>query len=604
MKLTDILLRDVVTANKAETYQDNEIQCEKLRVGSARTAQIQLCGEKIAKNHLVIEFVQGKVQFQCKKPHRVLHNGVASNKGTLAVGDDIHIESHRLTVIPTPAGFGFALEVRVDTELQNHALESAYNTTLAAAGWGTRRTAYITSLLVILFAIVWPLASHFQSASLDAGSETATKSETSQSHPKITLTGNQFWSSGPLLPAHKVAVGNDCVACHEQAFQQVTNAACESCHQLNDHAQMFENFSLPQGHSVENDCQGCHKEHNEPATLIVNADGLCTDCHSVDLHNTTAIDVQNIDAPNIAVQNIAAVSGFSLDSHSTFKLSYLQAREIIVDTKKTFTWDEVKYDAASNTEESSHLKFNHQVHFNPEKMRFTDKPDGMDCNDCHRLLADNEHFAPITMENDCASCHELKFDTDNLERELPHGQPKEVLHMLQEHFVRMYTDPNYKPPSNSNRRRRVGVDESSDACTKGFECGMQKAEQEARAQFTQGTCNYCHQVEENDSSNIFQRWQVLPVHINNDWYTQARFDHASHLTQKQGESTACLSCHQADVSEHSTDVLIPGIDNCVDCHGDASINEKITLNCISCHAYHPTSAAPHGHPAPATEITP
>ncbi len=590
MKLTDILLRDVVTVNKADTYQDNEIQCDKLRIGSARTAQIQLCGEKITNNHLVIDFSQGKAQFQCKKPHHVLHNGVASNKGSLAVGDDIHIESHRLTVIPAPAGFGFALEVRVDTELQNHALESAYSTTLATAGWGTRRTAYIASLLVIVFAIAWPLASHFQSATPSTNGE----EKTTLAHPKIMLTGNQFWSSGPLLSAHKVAVGNNCVACHEQAFQQVTNAACESCHHLNDHAQMFESFSLPQGHNVENDCQGCHKEHNDPPSLIVNADGLCTDCHSVDLHNTTTTD-----APNIA-----AVSGFTLDSHSTFKLSYLQSREIIVDTKKTFTWEEVKHDASSNTEENSNLKFNHQVHFSAEKMRFTDKPDGMACNDCHRLLADNEHFAPITMENDCASCHELKFDTDNLERELPHGKPKEVLHMLQEHFVRMYTDPDYKAPSNSNRRRRVGVDESSDACTKGFQCGMQKAEQEARAQFTQGTCNYCHQVEENESNDIFERWQVLPVHINNDWYPQARFDHASHLTQNKDESTACLSCHQADVSEQSADVLIPGIDNCVDCHGDVSVKEKISLNCISCHAYHPTSAAPHGHPAPATEITP
>ncbi len=588
MKQIDILLRDVVTVNKTETYQDSEIQCDKLRIGSARTAQVQLCGETITKNHLIIEFSQGKAQFHCKKPHRVQLNGKSTNKGVLAAGDELRIESHLLTVIPTPAGFGFALEVRVDSELQNRALESAYSTSLIAAGWSTRRAAYLTSTLVLLFAIGWPLASHFQNSSTNNSEQMS-----GESHPQIKFAANHLWSSGPLIPAHKVATGNNCVTCHEQAFQQVTNTACESCHQLNDHSQMFTNFSLPQGHRIENDCQGCHKEHNEPAAIIVNADSLCTDCHSETLHNTIAQDAPTIEA----------ITGFTKHTHSAFKLTYLESEQITENDQISFQWQTIKRDASNGAQETSHLKFNHQVHLAADKMRFTDKPEGMDCNDCHRLQADNEHFEAITMEKDCASCHELKFDTENLERVLPHGKPKEVLHMLQEHFVRMYTDPNYTPPNTNNRRRRVGGS-SSDTCTKGFECGMKKAEQEARAQFTQGVCNYCHQVNEKESDDIYQRWQVLPVHINADWYPQAHFDHASHLTQKQNENVACLSCHQADTSEHSSDVLIPGIDNCVDCHGDAKVKEKVSLNCISCHAYHPDSAAPHGHSTPAMETQP
>jgi hypothetical protein len=65
------------------------------------------------------------------------------------------------------------------------------------------------------------------------------------------------------------------------------------------------------------------------------------------------------------------------------------------------------------------------------------------------------------------------------------------------------------------------------------------------------------------------------------WYADARFTHARHTTVK------CEDCHDgAPKSTQSSDVLIPGIDNCRTCHGGAKAKDKVATTCIACHDYH------------------
>jgi predicted CXXCH cytochrome family protein len=69
-----------------------------------------------------------------------------------------------------------------------------------------------------------------------------------------------------------------------------------------------------------------------------------------------------------------------------------------------------------------------------------------------------------------------------------------------------------------------------------------------------------------------------------------RFRHKDHLVQKQmSGDKACLSCHAAHASKQSSAVMIPDIGKCLECHTDRPAVDHVTVQCVSCHAYHPTS---------------
>ncbi len=76
------------------------------------------------------------------------------------------------------------------------------------------------------------------------------------------------------------------------------------------------------------------------------------------------------------------------------------------------------------------------------------------------------------------------------------------------------------------------------------------------------------------------------MRLTESFFIHANFTHAAHQT----EVTTCDSCHAASQSTAASDVLIPGIDNCRECHGSgfARRNDRAQTpsTCIMCHAFH------------------
>jgi len=106
-----------------------------------------------------------------------------------------------------------------------------------------------------------------------------------------------------------------------------------------------------------------------------------------------------------------------------------------------------------------------------------------------------------------------------------------------------------------------------------------RAREATRTLFTGKACVTCHTVNPPPSGENV--WRVAPVRVSGIWYTKAHFTHAKHQTQ------ACVDCHEgAQKSEASNDLLIPGIENCRECHGGAHAREQVATTCIACHAYH------------------
>jgi predicted CXXCH cytochrome family protein len=66
---------------------------------------------------------------------------------------------------------------------------------------------------------------------------------------------------------------------------------------------------------------------------------------------------------------------------------------------------------------------------------------------------------------------------------------------------------------------------------------------------------------------------------------KARFEHSAHETSK------CTDCHAAPDSKKASDVLMPAIAVCRDCHmGAEKVTNKVASDCGTCHGFH---MAPH-----------
>src|SRR5262249_19335400 len=86
------------------------------------------------------------------------------------------------------------------------------------------------------------------------------------------------WTAGPLYPAHLLATGENCNACHAVPFVRVRDQECTKCHdRTNDHIER----SLAERANIEHvRCGACHQEHESPPHLVMSANSLCTDCHA------------------------------------------------------------------------------------------------------------------------------------------------------------------------------------------------------------------------------------------------------------------------------------------------------------------------------------
>jgi predicted CXXCH cytochrome family protein len=522
-----------------------------------------LLGSAVAPEHAVIRKSGSKLELSCRGGERIRVNDEEVSSAKLETGDVIELAGHRLTIAEPPGGFDVAIELRPNENIDASEFESAFRTDLNQTWMSKRPAAWLLIAVVLLLGVALPVGVMFLH---HAERQTPT-----------WVPGDEFWNSGPLSPAHQQAAGQRCDTCHKEPFVRVQDETCLSCHKtIHDHVSP-EHLALTQLKATQR-CATCHREHNEPASFLVNSsDALCVDCHESSTQKFGRVHVE-------------PVSGFSAGHHPEFKAQLLKPTQIDAGTGLQFEW-KTEIAALDKAVEQSNVKFSHSQHLDPDRVlrRGDSKP--LNCADCHRIEPDGEHFEPITMENRCAECHELTFDPGAPDRQLPHGKPREVVLTLQDYFTRKFSDPNAGKPTRE-RRRLPGHEEEEQTCTGApFDCAMRSAHAEIENQFTRRGCVGCHRVVDTKSESDFDRFQVYPIRFARDYFPAGRFDHRSH--QIQGKLTgdaACLSCHKAKESQDSKDLLLPAMSKCEECHGDRPAVERVAVQCVSCHSYHPQPA--------------
>jgi len=226
-------------------------------------------------------------------------------------------------------------------------------------------------------------------------------------------------------------------------------------------------------------------------------------------------------------------------------------------------------------------------------------------------------MAPINYQQHCATCHPLRLAGQfEVLGNLPHREPETVRAVLRERLTQQ-TAADEQIPARIPllpKPTQLTVDQA-----KTVDQLLAQAEHAVIGLEAKGMCRKCHHVEigENGWKVLRQPPGSLSISKNKAsppevasfdvsmvpqrWLQHGRFDHSSH------RAVECEKCHQAAPSELTSDILLPSISQCRDCHGGVATTmaKGVGDSCVMCHAFHTkaeshTKAKSHSEPETAT----
>ena len=414
----------------------------------------------------------------------------------------------------------------------------------------------------------------------------------------ICLLGAAFrhdpepYASGPLSTAHSFT-GKRCETCHSSLIQagfvkvgfrrHVSESACLSCHQAPDH-QPLQTFTPS--------CASCHVEHVGSQHLRQTADETCVQCHG-----------------DLQVKSGTPHFQTAIYNFDTRHPEFAPLRDGFRDPGT--------------------IRLNHAVHMRAGLLGPHAQQVQMQCQDCHRTAADqsapwkygqprivNTSFQQASPADDphspampagpsqpgagraymvaptyasaCQNCHALQFDSHFTES-VPHDKPQ-VVH---EFIVRKLTEYIRQHPETVHESPRplrvmfggtVSRAPQAPRIASNAEEWVRFRTEDAENLLWHKTCQQCHTLSyhQTDQNGLAGLPEVAPSNIKPVWLPNAVFSHYAH------SSINCQSCHTKTLaSQETSDVLIPSINVCQQCHNGKAIKLGESENgCFLCHQYH------------------
>jgi hypothetical protein len=544
-----LIRRVTKRAKGAVAYEEDIHYGDVLTIGRGSDQAIFIPDLRVALEHARITAMgsgQYKVESLILAGIRV--NNELTHATTVAAGASIEIGSNRLQLLEAPVDFDAGVEVSTldKTEEKAKKAAKALPTSLDQTWLSRRIPSWALFLLIAAFGLLVPLAAHFVP-------------QLSEKLPSLPIPSQISWQAGELDAAHHF-FGSDCKQCHEKAFRWVRDEACGVCHGATTKAHADPaKFNLPE--LADARCAHCHRDHNGARGLIVNDQILCSDCHA-DLKART----QN-------ASTLADVSDF-LTAHPPFMvdLPAWDANGKFVPVRTPLATPGIK--------ENSGLIFPHDIHLDAKGIQSPNGLKVLQCDSCHVPDASGAAMKQVDFEPMCQDCHRLTFDVLEPERQVPHAKVAEIIYTLDEFYARRALEGGYNDttaPTVVQVRRRPGEILGRQQELEVLAWARDKARRTGDSLFTGKACSVCHSVTRGSGD---EPWKIAPVRVAGIWYGKARFTHARHTTME------CEDCHDAQSSKASTDLLIPDIANCRQCHGGESARDLVPTTCIQCHGYH------------------
>ena len=384
----------------------------------------------------------------------------------------------------------------------------------------------------------------------------------------VGLAGSRKpYSAGPVSRAHAFAEQR-CEVCHRTAradhagaalepfFRRHTSeGACLTCHDAPAHAV---NQTPPPA------CSECHLDHRGRVDLARVDDRFCGECHA-DLQTTHG-------EPKIAKSVKPFPSG-----HPEFAA------------------------VRPGAQDPGQIKFNHAAHLK-DTIRGANGPERLQCGTCHtpevvqassraKKPVSTGLMVPISYQQQCARCHPLFFD-ERIDRQTPHDTPAIVRAYVQQALAD-YIGQNPTDVTKADAEvRRVPLNFPRPAeppARTPQEWVARRAAFDERILWNK-TCAECHVFADAAARPPAPGAQTsLPVYaksnITKQWMPRAAFNHTPHLM------VTCESCHAAQGSTRTSDVLLPGQTVCATCHAPSRGAER---RCFECHRYHDWTKAHPG----------
>ncbi len=416
----------------------------------------------------------------------------------------------------------------------------------------------------------------------------------------------QLYQAGPVSEAHQL-IGNDCAKCHDESWQPLarllnlddrlvsaSDKACGTCHAGSKH---HENQSEPSAH-----CAECHREHRGHVTLARVDDAVCVHCHG------------DLRVPAKASENFATdIHDFA--SHPEFALKR-KAGDLPAAGRDHKVHNVAHQSGKGAWQDKATIRFNHRKHLPADGLlRLDGVRRQLDCQECHQTDRASGYMQPIDHDQHCKKCHENELNFDYLhgaeqgERdqgqdnrggaknewraEVAHGSVAQVHAKLIEFYTqysRNGLDGDPKPSADEVPREIPGQrPPSTEEGWAWVQARVADAERLLLDNHHQHGCRYCHAAVTATKGG----WEIEPPNIPTRWLKHGKFRHDSHTL------LACTECHcGVYCSSETTDVLLPGIATCRECHSTSPAPGKqgaARTDCAECHDYHDRAGSPfHG----------
>lgn len=574
-----ILTRRSVTASGREILRAVTRSADSLSIGRDPAGDIGLEDLAVLPQHarvivegqrLIVEAV-GTLGFD--------HDGRRVMRAEIdtASGGELGFGAHRLTISPTTDADGPATGITIERvgAVSHSAGDRDEGRAFSLVGLvpGRRLSAWGFALLTLAAFLVAPILAFQQSRGIEERPD--------------RFHADESWSSGPLSSAH-TSLAQDCQSCHVEPFVAVRDTACVACHDdAHDHAdpnRLLTARGVPQGlralevrvasafNRPQGRCVDCHTEHEGAGPMPATAQRFCSDCHA------------DMDS-RLTDTRIANAGDFGT-AHPQFR-----PRVATVPgnppTIRRVTW-------SPDVTDNAGLIFPHDAHLDTrggaaQMARRLGLGRALECSSCHQPTEDGVRFQPVDMERDCQQCHSLALETiGGVVRTLRHGEPAQVAADI--YALYRSTGPPRPLTWNAIGRRRPGdfaLGGTQAIYRRAQTARPARADAAVRAVFSRGgVCAECHVIAPPVRGNA--AWRVTPVFQQSRYMTGGWFDHGPH------EQEECASCHTAESSTLSSDLLIPGIATCRDCHGGEGSASDVPSSCAMCHDYHvdPAGGAP------------
>ncbi|SDH14000.1 MULTISPECIES: cytochrome c3 family protein [unclassified Duganella] len=445
---------------------------------------------------------------------------------------------------------------------------------------GRRLMSWMAFVLVLLACLVLPvMASIWPSAFHPVEEKTAKLRQTPHAAPVLasgftraspTALGlDAQWNPGTLSASHQ-PFGLDCKSCHSKPFQQVQDKDCLACHKGIGNHVADKVASMPALHETR--CATCHRDHQGAEGLVSQnrryIGAGCASCHG-DLESKL---------PGTQVANV-----------KDFAKAHPQFRVQVAASETTFV--RLRQSSVPITQANT-LKFPHDIHVAAGGIAGPNGKTRLECASCHRPNAGNDGFERVSMQRDCQSCHTLAFEPALSQRQVPHGSVPEVLSTLREFYSYVGGSKvalDTPPAGGKVFTVRPGMqDHPASSFVRGPGDARARAAAAATELFEKTSCIVCHSVNRvagpgkaGTPGADLPQWQIAPLAPQHAWMPKATFNHAAH------RQAPCADCHLAGKSDKASDVLMPTIKECRDCHaGTEPVVGKVKSDCAMCHGYH------------------